>query len=108
MATTKARQTMRTAIAGCLLTGLLVLVRIAHPQEPPPYAGGGAAQDGDAAPQGTDAAPAGDAAAAGAEYFHDKLAPYGEWVMRDGYGEVWVPAGGARLAPLHHRPPVSC
>src|SRR5258707_11541000 len=32
-------------------------------------------------------------------YFHEQLSPYGRWVERDGYGEVWVPYVSARWRP---------
>jgi hypothetical protein len=33
----------------------------------------------------------GDPVKASVSYFHEQLSPYGRWVAREGYGEVWVP-----------------
>jgi hypothetical protein len=35
--------------------------------------------------------PAADPGTASIGYFHQQLSPYGRWVRRDSYGEVWVP-----------------
>jgi hypothetical protein len=34
----------------------------------------------------------GDPGRASMSYFHEQLSPYGRWVVRNGYGEVWVPS----------------
>jgi hypothetical protein len=34
---------------------------------------------------------AGDPDQASVQYFHQRLSPYGRWVVRPGYGEVWIP-----------------
>jgi hypothetical protein len=98
MTTTKGRQTMdtkRIALSLALLGGLFAAT-VAGSQEPPPYPGNEAAGDAaDAAPPPGDEAPApapaDDPAAAGIDYFHQQLSPYGQWVVREGYGMVWVP-----------------
>jgi uncharacterized protein DUF6600 len=84
-----------TAIVLLLMLGIPFASRVARAQEPPPFQGNDAPQAGDdAAPQDNAPqaaeAPA-DPAVAGVEYFHDQLAPYGQWVYREGYGNVWVP-----------------
>jgi hypothetical protein len=91
-----------TAIALLLMLGTPFASRVARAQEPPPYQGNDQAPPDDAAapdnaPQAA-AAPA-DPAVAGVEYFHDQLAPYGQWVERDGYGVVWVPQVQAGWRP---------
>ncbi len=81
-------------IALLLLVGSLIATVYGYAQEPPPYpatAGDEAQQGNDQAAQGAEGAPAGDPAAAGVDYFHSQLSPYGQWVARDGYGMVWVP-----------------
>lgn len=94
-----------TAIALLFLLGTPFASRVARAQDPPPYQGNDQAPPDDAAaqdnaPQGAEApaAPA-DPAVAGVEYFHDQLAPYGQWVERDGYGVVWVPQVQAGWRP---------
>jgi hypothetical protein len=94
-----------TAIVLLLALGTPFASRVAHSQEPPPYQGNDAAPPDDAAaqddsqqPQQGAPAPA-DPAVAGVEYFHDQLAPYGQWVERDGYGVVWVPQVQAGWRP---------
>jgi hypothetical protein len=64
--------------------------------EPPPYPANGAApgdaqQSNDQARLAADGAAPADPVAAGIDYFHGQLSPYGQWVARDGYGMVWVP-----------------
>jgi len=82
-----------------LLAGCLAVAGAARAQEPPPYPGNDAPQ-GAEPQQGNDAAapaapddnaPPSDPAVAGVAYFHEQLSPYGHWVVRAGYGEVWVP-----------------
>jgi hypothetical protein len=91
-----------TAIVLLLMLGTPFASRVARAQEPPPYQGNDQAPPEDAAAQDNapqaDAAPA-DPAVAGVEYFHDQLAPYGQWVERDGYGVVWVPQVQAGWRP---------
>jgi len=41
----------------------------------------------------------GDPGTASVTYFHEQLSPYGRWVQRDGYGEVWVPYVAAGWRP---------
>jgi hypothetical protein len=41
----------------------------------------------------------GDPGTASIGYFHEQLSPYGRWVERQGYGEVWVPAVRAGWRP---------
>lgn len=41
----------------------------------------------------------GDPGTASISYFHEQLSPYGRWVARDGYGEVWVPYVAAGWRP---------
>ena len=90
-----------TAIVLLLLLGSPFASRIARSQEPPPFQGNDAAPAGDAPAQ--DNAPqaeaASDPAVAGVEYFHDQLSPYGQWVVREGYGNVWVPQVPAGWRP---------
>lgn len=88
-------------VALLLLVGSLIATVCSYAQEPPPYQGGNDAQQGgDQAPPPPPPADAGydngapapaDPAAAGIDYFHDQLSPYGQWVVRPGYGMVWVP-----------------
>ena len=40
-----------------------------------------------------------DPGTASLSYFHEHLSPYGRWVVRDGYGEVWVPYVAAGWRP---------
>jgi len=98
----KATSTATTAtVLLLLLLGSLSASRSARSQEPPPFQGNDAAPAGDAAPQ--DDAPqaeaAGDPAVASVEYFHEQLSPYGQWVVREGYGNVWVPQVQAGWRP---------
>jgi hypothetical protein len=90
-----------TAIVLLLLLGSLSASRSARSQEPPPFQGNDAPPAGDAAPQ--DDAPqaeaASDPAVASVEYFHEQLSPYGQWVVREGYGSVWVPQVRAGWRP---------
>lgn len=94
-----------TAIVLLFMLGTPFASRVARAQEPPPYQGNDQAPPDDAAaqdnaPQGAEApAPPADPAVAGVEYFHDQLAPYGQWVERDGYGVVWVPQVQAGWRP---------
>ncbi len=83
-------------IATLLLLGTLTAAGIAKAQDPPPYPGGDSAapppaDQANPAPPPPDAGAAADPAAAGIDYFHGQLSPYGQWVIRPGYGEVWVP-----------------
>ena len=41
----------------------------------------------------------GDPGTASLGYFHEQLSPYGRWVARGGYGEVWVPYVAAGWRP---------
>jgi len=41
----------------------------------------------------------GDPGTASISYFHQQLSPYGRWVDRDGYGQVWVPYVAAGWRP---------
>jgi hypothetical protein len=41
----------------------------------------------------------GDPGTASIGYFHQQLSPYGRWVAREGYGEVWVPYVAAGWRP---------
>ena len=40
-----------------------------------------------------------DPGTASVSYFHEQLSPYGRWVAREGYGEVWVPHVAAGWRP---------
>jgi hypothetical protein len=82
------------SVALLLFLGIFVATRPARSQEPPPYPGPDAAS-AEAEPQGDDGGAAADPTVASVEYFHQQLAPYGQWVQREGYGAVWVP----RTAP---------
>jgi hypothetical protein len=87
-------RTHKIAISLLLAGGLLAAV--ARSQEPPPYPGGeeaqaqGQMQAPDEA-SATEAATNDPVAEASADYFHQELAPYGQWVSHEGSGEVWVP-----------------
>jgi hypothetical protein len=76
-------------VVSLLAMGLLAAT--ARSQEPPPYPGGDEAQSQDEASPATEAATNDPAAAASIDYFHQELAPYGQWVAHEGAGEVWVP-----------------
>jgi len=78
-------------IALLLLVGSLIATVCGYAQEPPPYPANGGADDAQQQPGNDQAAPAADPAAAGIDYFHAQLSPYGQWVAREGYGMVWVP-----------------
>jgi hypothetical protein len=88
---------MRTIAGLLLVTALLVPAAVVGAQEPPPYSGGGAAQGNDQGTQSADTAQ--DPAAASADYFHQELSPYGQWVDRGGYGMVWMPSVAAGWRP---------
>jgi hypothetical protein len=82
----------RTTLICLVLLGCLASAGIlaAQDQEPPPYQGNDSAQP--PPDQGAGPAPSGeDATVASVDYFHDQLSPYGQWVVREGYGQVWVP-----------------
>ena len=90
-----------TAILLLLLLGSPFASRIARSQEPPPYQGNDAAPAGDEQPQ-DNAQPAdapNDPEVASVDYFHEQLSPYGQWVVREGYGMVWVPQVRAGWRP---------
>jgi hypothetical protein len=84
-------------IALLLLVSSLIASLCAWAQDPPPYPGGAQADAGQPAPPDGQAPPpdqgppSGDPAAAGIDYFHAQLSPYGQWVVRPGYGMVWAP-----------------
>ena len=50
-------------------------------------------------PPAADTGTGGDPGTASIGYFHEQLSPYGRWVARDGYGEVWVPYVAAGWRP---------
>jgi hypothetical protein len=50
-------------------------------------------------PPAADNGTGGDPGTASIGYFHEQLSPYGRWVERDGYGEVWVPSVAAGWRP---------
>jgi hypothetical protein len=50
-------------------------------------------------PPAADNGTGGDPGTASISYFHEQLSPYGRWVERDGYGEVWVPYVAAGWRP---------
>ena len=50
-------------------------------------------------PPAADNGTGGDPGTASIGYFHEQLSPYGRWVERDGYGEVWVPYVAAGWRP---------
>jgi hypothetical protein len=83
----------RIATSLLLAVGLIAPVVARAQQEPPPFPGGTEAQAPDEASQGpvSDANTNDPAAAASTDYFHEQLAPYGQWVNHEGSGEVWVP-----------------
>jgi hypothetical protein len=83
----------RIATSLLLAAGLFAAIAARAQQEPPPFPGGAEAQAPDETSQGavTDANTNDPAAAASADYFHEQLAPYGQWVSHEGSGEVWVP-----------------
>ncbi|HEV3456342.1 MAG TPA: DUF6600 domain-containing protein [Thermoanaerobaculia bacterium] len=106
----------RNTLLLLLLAGCLAASGAARAQEPPPYPGNEAPQGGAESDQGTDSgqgdeaaapapvasddsAPENDPAVAGVTYFHEQLSPYGHWVVREGYGEVWVPEVEATWRP---------
>jgi uncharacterized protein DUF6600 len=94
--------TQRIAISLLLVAGLLAAgtarSQEPNPPEPPPYAG----HDEEPVPGGespvTEAA-TNDPAADSLDYFHEELAPYGQWVTHESYGEVWVPRVRAGWRP---------
>ncbi len=92
-----------TAVVLLLMLGTPFASRVARSQEPPPFQGNDAAPGDDAAAQDNnapqDAQVPADPAVAGVEYFHAQLAPYGQWVVREGYGAVWVPQVQAGWRP---------
>jgi hypothetical protein len=113
MTTAGGRKTMGTTkntLLPLLLAGCLAASGAARAQEPPPYPGNDAPQGAEPAPGGEstpgndaavpdDTAPESDPAVAGVAYFHEQLSPYGHWVTREGYGEVWVPEVAATWRP---------
>jgi hypothetical protein len=76
-----------------LVAGSLVATIVGVAQGPSYPAGGegGAAQPGYDQAQSADGAAPGEPVAAGIDYFHQELFPYGQWVVREGYGMIWVP-----------------
>jgi hypothetical protein len=77
----------KVKIVSMFLLGSLTVAGDARSQQPeprPPYGGNDGAQAEDTAEDD-------DSAAASVDYFHDQLAPFGQWVTREGYGVVWVP-----------------
>jgi hypothetical protein len=50
-------------------------------------------------PPAADNGAGGDPGTASIGYFHEQLSPYGRWVERDGYGQVWVPYVAAGWRP---------
>ena len=50
-------------------------------------------------PPAADNGTGGDPGTASISYFHEQLSPYGRWVERDGYGQVWVPYVAAGWRP---------
>ena len=50
-------------------------------------------------PPAADNGGGGDPGTASISYFHEQLSPYGRWVERDGYGQVWVPYVAAGWRP---------
>jgi hypothetical protein len=50
-------------------------------------------------PPAADNGAGGDPGTASISYFHEQLSPYGRWVDRDGYGQVWVPYVAAGWRP---------
>lgn len=79
-------------IAMLLLAASVTATGIAHAQdpadEPPPYPGNQAEVGAEPLSGDNESAPD---PAATVTYFRDQLSPYGQWVEREGYGEVWVP-----------------
>jgi len=73
------------------LTGGLLAAVIARSQgpEPPPFQGQGEEVPADVTV--TEVSMNDDPAAASTAYFHEQLAPYGQWTTHEGLGEVWVP-----------------
>jgi hypothetical protein len=81
-----------------LLAAGLFSASAARSQEPPPYPGHGEEPaPGDESPV-TEAA-TNDPTADSLDYFREELAPYGQWVNHEGYGEVWVPRVQAGWRP---------
>jgi hypothetical protein len=75
-----------------LLLAGVVLAAAAHSQEPPPFPGGAEAQAPNEQQPATEAITNDpEAASASIDYFHEQLAPHGQWVAHEGAGEVWVP-----------------
>lgn len=50
-------------------------------------------------PPAADNGTGGDPGTASISYFHEQLSPYGRWVDREGYGQVWVPYVAAGWRP---------
>jgi hypothetical protein len=76
-----------TKTALLLLLGTVAASRIVHAQTPD-------CPDCAPADPGIDSSSYGDAGdpdQASVQYFHQRLSPYGRWVVRPGYGEVWIP-----------------
>jgi hypothetical protein len=74
-----------------LLAAGLLAAGAARAQEPPPFPGGADAQQAPADAPAIDANTNDPAMAASNDYFHEQLAPYGQWVNHNGNDEVWVP-----------------
>jgi hypothetical protein len=83
----------RIATSLLVAVGLFAASVVRAQQEPPPFPGGSEAQAPADASQGpvTDANTNDPAVAASTDYFHEQLAPYGQWVNHEGSGEVFVP-----------------
>jgi hypothetical protein len=85
-------------VVGLLATGAAARSQEPNPPEPPPYRG----HDEEPAPGGgspvTEAA-TNDPSADSLDYFHEELAPYGQWTTHESYGEVWVPRVQAGWRP---------
>lgn len=77
---------LKVKIVSVFLVGSLAVAGVARSQQPEPRA-----DPGNDAPQEEDTAQGDDSAAASVDYFHDQLAPYGQWATREGYGVVWTP-----------------
>ncbi len=78
-----------------LLAGGAVRSQEPAPPEPPPFGGNDQAMNsGDDAQPVTEAPtndPSADPSAESLDYFHEQLAPYGQWTTHASYGDVWVP-----------------
>jgi hypothetical protein len=69
--------TKGVTLAFLLAAGTACAVYVPPPDAPPPP------------PPGADVEV--DASAGGVDLFYNQLSPYGEWVVREGYGRVWIP-----------------